>query len=121
MIETLITFFSKNFLVILWVSTLSVFGAITSYIRKVKAGKIERFSISELVGDIAISFFLGVVTFLLCKSAGFDEYLTAGLVGLASHMGTRGIVMLEDFVPKVICKWLGLDCKDNKKVDENVS
>lgn len=106
--EAIALFFSKNFFVIMWVSILSLLGATTNYIRKIRAGKIERFSISELVGDIVISFFLGVITFLLCKGAGFDEYLTAGLVGLVSHMGTRGIVMLEDFIPKIVSKFLGL-------------
>jgi len=106
-VEAFITFFSKNFFLIAWISALSVLGAITSYIRKVKSGKITRFSISELIGDIAISFFLGVITFLLCKGSGLDQYLTAGLVGLVSHMGTRGIVMIEDFIPKAINKWLG--------------
>ncbi len=117
MFEILGSFFSKNFLVIVWVSVLSVLGAVTSYLRKVKAGKIQRFSISELIGDITISFFLGIVTFLICKGTGLDEYLTAGLVGIVSHMGTRGLVMLEDFIPRIVCKYLGIDCK---KGDKNV-
>lgn len=106
--EALSILLSKHSFVILWVTALSVLGAITSYIRKVKAGKIERFSISELVGDVTISFFLGIITFFLCKGVGIDEYTTAGLVGLVSHMGTRGIVMLEDLIPKAVTKYLGI-------------
>jgi len=107
-VEALYILLSKHWFIIIWVTVLSILGAITNYIRKVKAGKVERFSISELVGDIAISFFLGVVTFLICKGSGLDEYLTAGLVGLVSHMGTRGIIMIEDFIPKMITKYLGI-------------
>ncbi len=106
--EALSVFLSKNFFVILWISLLSVLGAITGYIRKIKEGTVERFRISELVGDITISFFLGVVTYFLCKGAGINEYLSAGLVGFVSHLGTRGIVMLEEFIPKIIKKWFGL-------------
>jgi len=109
--ETLAAFFSKHFFIIVWVTTLSVFGAVTNYIRKARAGKIERFSISELIGDITISFFLGVVTFLICKGAGVDDYITAGIIGLVSHMGTRGIVIVEDalsqIMPKLITKFFG--------------
>lgn len=112
--EALSILFSKHFVAILWVTALSVLGAIASYIRKVKSGKIERFSISELIGDFVISFFLGVTTYLFCKGLELDEYLTAGLVGLVSHLGTRGLVMVEDLIPKAICKYLGIDCKDKK-------
>lgn len=115
MLESLYLFFTKNFMVILWVSALSTLGAVTNYIRKIKSGRIERFSISELIGDITISFFLGVTTYFVCKGAGLDEYLTAGFVGLVSHMGTRGLIILEDLIPRFICKHLGIDCKEAMK------
>ncbi len=106
--ESLSALFSKHFFVVLWISALTIFGAIAGYIKKLKDGTIERFRISELVGDIVISFFLGVVTYLLCKGVGVNEYLSAGLVGFVSHLGTKGITMLENFIPQIISKWFGL-------------
>lgn len=122
MLEALATFISKNFFIILWVSAMSILGAVTNYIRKIKSGRVERFSISELIGDVVISFFLGVTTYFVCKGAGLDEYLIAGLVGLVSHMGTRGLVVLEDMIPRAICKYLGIDCKGiNSESTNNTS
>jgi len=95
-----------------WVLILSVWGGITHYIKKVKSGALQRFSISELVGDIFISGFIGVMTFYLCEYAHFDKMLTAFLVGISSHMGTRGLMMLEE----VAAKRLGVDVpKDGEK------
>ena len=83
-----------------WVLALSVWGGVTHNIRKIKTGQIQRFSISEMVGDIAISGFLGVMTFYLCEYAKFDTLLTAFMVGTTAHMGTRGMMMLEEVVAK---------------------
>jgi len=83
-----------------WVLILSVWGGITHYIKKFKTGTLQRFSISELVGDIFISGFIGVMTFYLCEYAHFDKMLTAFLVGISSHMGTRGLMMLEEITAK---------------------
>ena len=114
MIEALATFISKNFLVILWVSALSTLGAIVGYIRKLKNGTVERFRISELVGEIVISFFLGITTYFLCRGSGLDEVLTYGIVGVVSHLGTKGLTMMENIIPKAICKYLKLDCNGEK-------
>jgi len=80
----------------IWVLILSLWGGITHHIKKVKNGVIARFSISELIGDLFIAGFIGVLTFYLCEYAQFDKMLTAFLVGISSHMGTRGLMMLEE-------------------------
>jgi len=89
-----------SLLTYLWVLLLSIWGGITHHIRKVKSGALVRFSLSELVGDLFISGFLGVMTFYLCEYAQMDKLLTAFLVGISSHMGTRGLMMLEDLAAK---------------------
>lgn len=114
MIETLSAFLTKNLLTILWISALSTLGATVGYMKKIKSGAVERFRISELVGEIVISFFLAIVTYFLCKGSGLDEYLTVGLVGVVSHLGTKGLSMLETFIPKLICKYFKLDCEETK-------
>ena len=84
----------------IWVILLSLWGGIVHHIKKVKAGVVARFSLSELVGDLFISGFIGVMTFYLCEYAGVDKMLTAFLVGISSHMGTRGLMMLEEVAAK---------------------
>ena len=114
MLEALSAFLTKNLLTILWISALSTLGATVGYIKKIKTGTVERFRVSELIGEIVVSFFLAIVTYFLCKGSGLNELLTVGLVGVVSHLGTKGLSMLETFIPKLICKYFKIDCEENK-------
>lgn len=96
----------------LWVIALSVWGGIVHHIKKLKSGTVTRFSFSELIGDIVISGFIGVMTFYLCEYANFDELLTAFLVGISSHMGTRGLMVLEELASKKL--GLAIDKKEDE-------
>jgi len=82
----------------LWVLILSIWGGTAYNIRKIREGKLKRFSFSEWVGDIVISGFLGVITFWLCEYADIDPLLTAAIVGISSHQGTKGIAVIEDIL-----------------------
>ena len=93
-------FIDYPFITILWVSSLAAMGGVSSYIRKVRDKTIKRFSIVELIGEIFISGFVGIVTFLLCDSAGFDPRITAAIVGVAGHMGSRAIFIIEHMINK---------------------
>ncbi len=84
----------------IWVLILSLWGGIVHHIKKVKTGIVARFSLSELIGDLFISGFIGVMTFYLCEYASVDKMLTAFMVGISSHMGTRGLMMLEEVAAK---------------------
>ena len=112
--ETITIFLSKNIFTILWISALSTLGASVGYIKKIKAGTVERFRISELIGEVVISFFLAIVTYFLCKGSGVNEILVVGIVGVVSHLGTKGLSMLEQVIPKVICKYLNINCENSK-------
>jgi hypothetical protein len=83
-----------------WVLVLSVWGGTAHTIRKIRDGHIKRFSLSEWVGDVTISGFLGVITFYLCEYGGIEQPLTAAIVGISAHQGTRGIVTLEHYIAK---------------------
>ncbi len=54
-------------------------GGLTNYIQKVKTGRTDKFSIIELIGEICVSVFVGVVTFWLCELSDFPSLLTAAL------------------------------------------
>ena len=83
-----------------WVLALSMWGGIVNYISKIKSGDIARFNITELIGDIFISGFTGLLTFWMCQAAGFDELLTAVFVGVSGHMGARMIGKLEQVLSR---------------------
>lgn len=80
-----------------WVLALSILGGAASFFGKVKAGAARWFNIAELIGETFISAFAGVCTFYLCEWSGFNPLLTAVLVAIAGHMGTRAIFVLERF------------------------
>jgi len=86
---------SYTLLTYAWVFGLSVFGGVAAYIRKVRAGIVSRFSLIELIGEMVISAFVGVMTFYFCESGDISPVLSAALIGIASHMGSRAIFIFE--------------------------
>jgi hypothetical protein len=79
---------------------LSTWGGIAGYVRKLKQGMSKRFSVTELIGEIVVSSFVGVITYFLCKSSSIDETITAAIVGVSSHMGSRAIYLIEILIRK---------------------
>lgn len=78
-----------------WVFVISFFGGFASWARKVKDGKARWFNFVELIGELAIASFAGVITFLLCRWAETNEWLMAALIGISGHMGSRTIFLAE--------------------------
>ena len=78
-----------------WVLTLSTWGGLVNYLSKIRNGHIARFNITELIGDLFISGFTGLLTFWMCQAANFNELTTAVFVGISGHMGARMIGKLE--------------------------
>lgn len=83
-----------------WVTILSVLGGFVSFAGKVREGRARPFNIVELVGELVTSFFVGVLTFYLCEAAGISQLITAGVVGISGHMGTRALFLLERMAEK---------------------
>ena len=99
-----------SFITYLWVIGMAMLGGVAHNVKKLKNGTLKRFSFSELIGDLIISGFLGIVTFFLCEYAGLDRMLSAALVGMSAHQGTRGIYFIEE----LIARKLKLDTKESK-------
>lgn len=89
---------SYSWLTYLWVFALSMMGGFVSFMRKLKAGHARAFNIVEFVGELVTSAFAGVITFWLCENAGIAPLVTAALVGVAGHMGSRAILTIEDWL-----------------------
>jgi hypothetical protein len=88
-------FNTYTFITYVWVAGLSMWGGLVSFIRKVKEGSTHMFSIRELLGELVTSAFAGIMTFWLCEAAQMNPLITAALVGISGHMGSRTIYKIE--------------------------
>jgi len=79
----------------MWVFFLSGWGGLVSFIAKMKRGEARVFNLMELMGEICISSFSGLLTFFFCRWGDIDMWLTAALVGISGHMGSRAIYQME--------------------------
>lgn len=80
-----------------WVSMLSIWGGIVNWLRKRREGQTRPFNVNELIGEIITSAFAGMLTFWLCEAAGISPLITAALVGISGHMGSRAIYQMESW------------------------
>ena len=83
-----------------WVFGLAMLGGAASFVRRVRSGQSKYSNILELIGELVVSSFAGLVTFFLCRSSGFDEMLTAAFIAISGHMGTRIIFKFESYLVK---------------------
>lgn len=66
--------------------------------RKIENRHPVSFSIVEFLAEIGASAFAGVITFWLCEHAEIPGLMTAALVGIAGHAGSRALYMIENIV-----------------------
>ena len=85
-----------------WVFVLSLMGGVVAFLQKLRDGNARVFNLIEFIGELCTSAFTGVVNFYLCESAQFPSVLTAALVGIAGHMGNRGLFLIEKFLSNKI-------------------
>lgn len=89
-----------------WVIAISSWGGIVNFHTKLRAGIARPFNVVELIGEIVTSAFVGVVTFWLCEAAGFQHLVTAALVAITGHMGSRALFQFEKWVETKLRKTL---------------
>lgn len=78
-----------------WVVLMASWGGLISFLRKRREGVVRAFNLTELIGELVTSAFVGIVTFLLCEWSGTPALLTAAFVGITGHMGSRALFMFE--------------------------
>lgn len=98
-------FVLKNLIPTLWMVGVAMIGGFVSFWQKVKTGKARAFNLMELVGELITSAFCGLLTFWICRRYGVDEYATAAGVGIAGHMGARGIFLAEQWAERFVGRW----------------
>jgi hypothetical protein len=85
-----------------WVVSLAIWGGVVHFIQRLKRGEAKAHNIVELVGEVVISAFVGIITFYLCELSAFPQILTAALVAVSGHMGTRSLFFFEKALEKII-------------------
>ena len=90
----------KNLVPTLWMIGVGALSGIVSFYQKVKEGKARALNITELVGEMLVSAFVGLITFWICRNFGVNEYLTAAGVAISGHMGARAIFIMEQWIEK---------------------
>lgn len=98
-------FTMKNLIPTLWMVGVAATGGFFSFYAKYKAGKVRAFNITELVGEILVSVAAGVLTFWICRGFDVNPWLTAAGCGVAGHMGTRAIFLIEQTIEKKAESW----------------
>lgn len=79
-----------------YISTLllSSWGGFVSYIQRIRI-KRHKFSLRELSFDLLISSFAGLLTHFFCEYSGVSGSMSAILIAVSGHMGTRAIAGFE--------------------------
>lgn len=79
---------------------IALLGGLVSWVAKVRRGEASPWNIMQLTGELATSAFAGLICFWLCQWGNVPGPLMACLVGVAGHMGTRAIVLFEQWAEK---------------------
>lgn len=80
-----------------FVLAVSLLGGLVGWFSKVRKGEVQGTDFRVLMGELTTSALAGLLTFWLCEWGNVSPLLTAAFAGVAGHMGTRGIALLEDF------------------------
>lgn len=101
-IEATDPFSLKSLIPTLWMVAIAALGGVANFYQKVKTGKARAFNVMELIGEVLVSAFVGLVTFWICKGYGVNEWLTAASVAITGHMGSRAIFIAEQYLENKI-------------------
>lgn len=73
----------------------ALLGGLVSWYSRVRKGELPAWNLMQLIGELATSAFAGLIAFWMCEAFDWPPLITASMVGIAGHMGTRAIVAAE--------------------------
>lgn len=91
----------RQFMPYLTTFFLSTWGGVVNHITTLRSGR-KKFQLKELIFDLVVSTFAGLITFYFCRSAGIGETMSAVLIAISGHMGTRAIAGFETVYSRII-------------------
>lgn len=104
-----------TFITYAWVIIVSMWGGLVSFNQKIKSGHARPFNVMELLGELATSGFVGMLTFWLCSAAGIQPLVTAAFVGITGHMGSRALWRMEKWAEQRLMGNVYCENEDKEK------
>lgn len=92
----------------IWALGIPILGGIVAHIRHHRRMQVAGRRRSPwksglyLLKDVIVSGFVGLITFYLCEFQDVHPLMTASILGIAGHMGSRMIFVLEEFAMQFI-------------------
>jgi hypothetical protein len=80
---------------------LATFGGVVNHITTLRKNS-SPFRWRELAFDLLVSGFAGLLTFYFCRGAGIGGEMSAVLIAISGHMGTRAIAGFELIYTRLI-------------------
>lgn len=80
----------------LFILSISLLGGLVGWYSKVRKGQLQATNLMALIGELCTSALSGLLAFYVCEYLNFAPVLTAAIVGVAGHMGTRAINWAEE-------------------------
>lgn len=78
----------------------ALLGGLVSWWAKVRRGEAAPWNLLQLIGELCTSAFAGLLAFWICEWTSSPPLLTAAVVGISGHMGTRAIQTFEAFAQR---------------------
>ena len=94
----------SNLVPSLWMMLIAMAGGYVSFRRKIASGAARGVNITEFIGEMVTSAFVGLATFWVCRGFDVNPWLTAAGVAISGHMGARAIFMAEQKLTEVFEK-----------------
>jgi len=90
----------RNMLPYLSTLFLSCWGGVVSYIQRLRIHR-TKFNLRDLIFDLVISSFAGLLTHFFCEYSNVSGTMSAILIAVSGHMGTRAIASFERMRDKI--------------------
>ena len=74
---------------------IALLGGLVAFVGKVRAGEARPFNIVEFIGEMFVSAVSGVLFYWICRGFDINPWITAAIIGISGHAGSRGMFMLE--------------------------
>ena len=97
----------KIIVVLPWVLFLALAGGLGAFIMRLNQSIVPKplkVIFLKLSGELFLSGFAGLLTFLLCKEFGLSSNMTAVAVAISGHLGGNMIILISDYLKKFFKK-----------------
>jgi hypothetical protein len=92
----------------LFALAISSLGGLVGYLNRIDKSGVS-FSFLRFTTEIITSGFVGIIAFEICDAASLGWSLTAALVAISGHMGTRALFVIETVAVKTLLRRYGYE------------